>query len=203
MDTAPASSTNVGAACATPTPNEGGSHDRNSRMVPRHRGRRARARRAAYAHRPMICQFPTNTPLTGYQYGCRCARCVDAMRGYNSAYQRKIKHKRPMSIGPLHGPRRPPKRTSAIDRVLARVMVNAAGCWMWQGAVSAKGYGAINVDGRVIGVHRVTFANAHGPVPNGLHVDHLCAVRLCCNPVHLEAVTPAENDRRARARLAI
>ena len=40
-----------------------------------------------------------------------------------------------------------------------------------------------------------------GPIPDGLHLDHLCRVRRCCNPGHLEPVEPAENTRRgAQAR---
>jgi hypothetical protein len=39
----------------------------------------------------------------------------------------------------------------------------------------------------------------YGPIPEGLVIDHLCRVRSCCNPEHLEAVTPEENNRRTRA----
>lgn len=49
--------------------------------------------------------------------------------------------------------------------------------------------------------HRLTWCWLHdAPIPDGLEIDHLCFVPNCCNPEHLEAVTPAENDRRRAAR---
>ncbi len=48
-------------------------------------------------------------------------------------------------------------------------------------------------------VHRVTYETFVGPIPEGLEIDHLCRNRLCCNPVHLEAVTRKENVRRGLA----
>jgi hypothetical protein len=35
-----------------------------------------------------------------------------------------------------------------------------------------------------------------GPIQPGLHLDHLCRVRLCVNPAHLEPVTPQVNILR-------
>ncbi len=45
--------------------------------------------------------------------------------------------------------------------------------------------------------HRFSFEMVNGPVPNGLELDHLCRVRRCVNPSHLEAVTRLENIRRS------
>src|SRR5690348_9305170 len=72
------------------------------------------------------------------------------------------------------------------------------GCWLWRGAKS-KGYGQARIDGRVYYVHRLLFEAERGPVPEGLELDHLCRVRWCVRPSHLEPVTPAENTRRMRA----
>lgn len=45
-------------------------------------------------------------------------------------------------------------------------------------------------------VHRAAYEVLVGPVPEGLELDHLCRVRHCYNPSHLEPVTRLENMRR-------
>jgi hypothetical protein len=84
-------------------------------------------------------------------------------------------------------------------RLLHRVEGNGQGCWLWTGATSHGGYGAVQWNGQVTGAHRVTFELAKGPIPIGLTIDHLCRNRLCVNPDHLEAVSIQENNRRKPA----
>lgn len=74
-------------------------------------------------------------------------------------------------------------------------------CWIWQRCLSPQGYGAV---GRSKGstAHRYMYEKLVGPVPDGLTLDHLCRVRPCVNPEHLEPVTNAVNSRRGmRAKL--
>lgn len=73
------------------------------------------------------------------------------------------------------------------------------GCWVWTGSRSGAGYGNFR-DGRTVrNAHRAMYERVHGPVPDGLSLDHLCRNTLCVNPEHLEAVTQTENMRRGRS----
>lgn len=69
-------------------------------------------------------------------------------------------------------------------------------CWIWQGAEDGHGYGQINVGGRPEKTHRLGYMLMVGDIPDNLSVDHLCRVKLCWNPDHLELVTLSENTRR-------
>lgn len=68
-------------------------------------------------------------------------------------------------------------------------------CWLWQGGKS-HGYGITNFESRKESVHRTIYRICVGEIPEGLQLDHLCRVKLCCNPAHLEPVTARENIRR-------
>jgi hypothetical protein len=71
-------------------------------------------------------------------------------------------------------------------------------CWMWLLKTNADGYGRVRVDGVTRPAHCVYYEQAHGSIPPGYQVDHLCRQPGCVNPDHLEAVTPTENVRRQR-----
>lgn len=47
--------------------------------------------------------------------------------------------------------------------------------------------------------HRLAYELFTGPIPDGMEIDHLCRVRNCINPAHLQAVTHAENTARRPA----
>lgn len=64
-----------------------------------------------------------------------------------------------------------------------------SGCWLWQGHVGVNGYGERGSGGRRFYVHRLSYELFKGEIPAGMLVHHLCEVRRCVNPDHLELRT--------------
>lgn len=75
-------------------------------------------------------------------------------------------------------------------------------CWLWLGHVSSNGYGSLRHNGKQVKAHRFSYERARGPIPEGLQLDHLCRVRSCVNPAHLEIVTQRENILRGVSPIA-
>lgn len=71
-----------------------------------------------------------------------------------------------------------------------------SGCWLWAGSLNGGGYAQVMVNKRRPVAHRVAYELKHGPVPEGLQLDHLCRVRCCVNPDHVEPVTTSINQLR-------
>lgn len=87
-------------------------------------------------------------------------------------------------------------RPSPAQRLWARVdKSDPFGCWLWTGPTH-HGYGQIGVKGKIYRVHRYAYELEIGPIPDGMVIDHLCRVRHCVNPAHLEPVTVRENTLR-------
>jgi hypothetical protein len=85
----------------------------------------------------------------------------------------------------------------------AKIAVDENGCWLWLGYVMPSGYGRVpawvaHLCGGSSYAHRAYYTRFVGPIPEGLEIDHLCRVKGCCNPDHLEAVTRSENILRGR-----
>ena len=83
------------------------------------------------------------------------------------------------------------------QRMLDKIMpVTESGCWIWMASHTKEGYGTTSWHGKQNVAHRVIWSIVNGPIPLGLHIDHLCRVRPCVNPAHMELVTQRENILR-------
>lgn len=98
-------------------------------------------------------------------------------------------------------------RRDPLEQFWAQVDKNGKqGCWTWLGPKSRKGYGQFSPGSRgrldlsttTPIAHRIAWELTRGPIPEGLHLDHLCLNKACVNPEHLEPVTNQENMQRAK-----
>lgn len=80
-------------------------------------------------------------------------------------------------------------------------------CWIWTGSHDNYGYGhlSVKVDGKhtTRKAHRLVYEQLIGPIPDGLQLDHLCRVRNCVNPNHLEPVDGRTNVLRGEGISAV
>ena len=75
-------------------------------------------------------------------------------------------------------------------------VVESGDCWEWTGGKDYDGYGIHSVGASSPRAHRFSYEMMVGPIPDGLHLDHLCRNTKCVNPDHLENVPHVENVRR-------
>jgi len=89
------------------------------------------------------------------------------------------------------------------ERFTEKYEIDANGCWVWTAATNGGGYGAY-ADTRnwkegkncMVPAHRYAYESEIGPIPSGMDLDHLCRVRRCVNPEHVEPVSRKENLAR-------
>lgn len=104
------------------------------------------------------------------------------------------------TTGEPGGPLRPHTRP-AEERFWEKVQRGGPDdCWLWTGNITKKKdpHGRFYPGPGREGVlaHRYAYELLVGPIPEGMHIDHLCRTRLCVNPRHLEPVTPKVNALR-------
>jgi hypothetical protein len=97
------------------------------------------------------------------------------------------------------------KHGTPLQRALAKIRFDdATGCWLWIGYRSRLGYGRVrDADGHLRQAHAVLYEAFVGPVLEGYELDHLCRVRWCVCPWHLEPVTHRENWLRGETPSAV
>lgn len=89
---------------------------------------------------------------------------------------------------------------------MARVDTSGS-CWPWTGGNDGRwGYGHVwlSSDRPSVKAHRLAWELAHGPIPAGMVVCHLCDTPACCRPSHLVLGTSRENahDAMRKGRLS-
>lgn len=91
-------------------------------------------------------------------------------------------------------------RKTVLQRFFEKFIIDSVtGCWLWTAQIYPTGYAAFyHSQGWTKRAARIAYILFRGPIPEGLQIDHLCRVRRCVNPWHLEAVTAQENTRRSR-----
>lgn len=134
--------------------------------------------------------MPKSTCLTD-----DCERFAHSRGFCNMHYQRKLKDG---SIKPLKTLNSRPPEDRFWDFV-----TKTETCWLWTGRTDRDGYGAYCANYKDYRAHRYAYLNLVGPIPEGLVIDHLCRVRNCVNPSHMEPVTDAENTMRGQGQGAV
>lgn len=135
------------------------------------RGRAPRLGKSESAWWSIACDCGAERAFNGDLLRRGKARCLQCDRGY------------------LH------RRLFDVAEILASnsEFVTECGCQIWTGAVSTKGYGIFQKDGKYTGSHRAAWELRNGPIPDGLWVLHRCDVRPCINPEHLFLGTAVDN----------
>lgn len=102
---------------------------------------------------------------------------------------------------------RGPKARSVLDRFAEKIALAESGCIEWIAGTNGVGYGVVHLgpaDGhRKVYAHRWSYEYHVGPIPDALHLDHLCRNTVCVNPEHLEPVTAGVNVLRGYSSPAI
>ena len=97
---------------------------------------------------------------------------------------------------------------TAKERILASILIDEDGCWLWQKRVNRKGYGQLKFRNKTFIAHRLSYQEFAGAIPEGYDVDHtchssdtlncitsVCKHRSCVNPEHLQAISRTEHAR--------
>jgi hypothetical protein len=86
----------------------------------------------------------------------------------------------------------------AVRRFEAKLSEGPGGCWLWLASKDRDGYGKFYPKGSIVWMaHRWSYEYHVVEIPDGLQLDHLCRVKACCNPAHLDPVTASVNCQRA------
>lgn len=80
-----------------------------------------------------------------------------------------------------------------VSKYSDRIIVDERGCWIWQKALNAYGYGVVTINYETKLVHRLIYSFAYGEIDSSVILHHECHVRACVNPWHLAETTRSEH----------
>ena len=86
--------------------------------------------------------------------------------------------------------------SEAVERYFWTKVNKTDTCWLWTDSLNNGGYAFFTCGGEHYSAHRYSYELRNGPILDGFTIDHLCRVRHCVNPDHLEVVSQYENTAR-------
>ena len=89
-------------------------------------------------------------------------------------------------------------RARLLERMTEEDRGHTSPCWISANRKLRDGYTQTSYLGRRWMTHRLSWLMHHGPIPEGLTLDHLCRQTDCLNPDHLEPVTSRTNTLRGQ-----
>ena len=110
--------------------------------------------------------------------------------GYCTAHRSRFMRGRDMDA-PLRG-------TVPVETLFWQKVAKGPDCWEWTAAKNADGYGSFWHNGAMVGAHRLSYAWEHGPIPDGMQVDHTCLNPPCVNPSHMRLATYLINGQNRK-----
>lgn len=108
-------------------------------------------------------------------------------RGLCNAHYLRLRNGKPLDA-PIA------RKMSEQERFWAKVDKSGE-CWEWTARKTHDGYGYFRVGDTMKRVHRLSYVWHHGPIPDGMQIDHTCWHPGCVRPDHLRAVPAAENSQ--------
>lgn len=146
------------------------------------------------------CGAPFSRALTSVTRGAKafCSRNCSV----------KWNAKNPRSHGMVI-PGKPIGKHRNTDQELRRRILNSvepcpsSWCWIWMQALDISGYGVAWDGQKNHKAHRLAYEVFRGSIPENMQLDHVCQLRSCANPWHMEPVTPAVNTMRSNGPAAI
>lgn len=104
-------------------------------------------------------------------------------------------------------PRSRLKKNFSIEDLKAKLLSKIAidqltGCWLWTDYIRPNGYAYMRIGRKAQpAIHRVSYKLFKGEIPENYHVHHLCGVKHCCNPEHLELQLPSQHQSLHRSHI--